>query len=146
MQLPATAVLDRRSRRNEKFVHAREPSLEPTKHLEPCPHGSREPSEGRRLARTSRPVERIRGRADRLPSGIRGGCSGLSQPVMNSTSGRLQLAIDLSQLLLRRSTFLFGLSTPTVVTRGPASPGEVRVRVRWPCLPAAVPQPSRPKT
>ena len=76
MQLPARAVLDRRSCRNEKFVHAREPSLEPTKHLEPCPHGSREPSEGRRLARTSRPVERIRGRADRLPSGIRGGLFG----------------------------------------------------------------------
>ena len=43
-----------------------------------------------------------------------GGCSGLPQPVMNSTSGRPQLAIDLLQLLLRRSTFLFGLSTPTV--------------------------------
>ena len=42
-----------------------------------------------------------------------GACSGLSQPVMNSTSGRLQLAIDLSQLLLRRSIFLFALSTPT---------------------------------
>ena len=54
----------------------REPSLEPTKHLEPWPHGSREPSGGRRLARTSRPVERIRGRADRLPSGIRGGLLG----------------------------------------------------------------------
>eukprot|EP01047_Picozoa_sp_COSAG01_P095443 COSAG01_NODE_26143_length_722_cov_1.735152_2_plen_50_part_01 len=25
--------LDTRSRRNDKFVHAREPSLEPTKHL-----------------------------------------------------------------------------------------------------------------
>eukprot|EP01047_Picozoa_sp_COSAG01_P123350 COSAG01_NODE_52281_length_347_cov_6.088710_1_plen_58_part_10 len=27
-------------------MHAREPSLEPTKHLEPWPHGSREPSGG----------------------------------------------------------------------------------------------------
>jgi hypothetical protein len=55
------------------------------------------------------------------PTGCRqasgGGCSGLSQPVMNSTSGRPQLAIDLLQLLLRRSTFLFGFSTPTGCTR-----------------------------
>jgi hypothetical protein len=38
---------------------------------------------------------------------------------MNSTSGRPQLAIDLSQLLLRRSTFLFGFSTPTAAGRRP---------------------------
>jgi hypothetical protein len=58
------------------------------------------------------------------PTGCRqasgGGCSGLSQPVMNSTSGRPQLAIDLLQLLLRRSTFLFGFSTPN--GREPAIP------------------------
>jgi hypothetical protein len=76
MQLPAGAVLDMRSRRNEAKASRREPSLEPTKHLEPWPHGSREPSGGRRLSRTSHPVERIRGRTDRLPSGIRGGLLG----------------------------------------------------------------------
>jgi hypothetical protein len=40
---------------------------------------------------------------------------------MNSTSGRPQLAIDLLQLLLRRSTFLFGLSTPSTTEEAAAA-------------------------